>query len=380
MHPRRDTKIARRTLVLSASMIFIGEIVAGFLIDRAPLEIRFPEVPRILGLARQGGPSPDVVFFGGSRFGNLVNTKAVEQELAKATSNGSPFVLNAAVPAGDSVSADFVAVKLLELGVHPSMAVIEVSPETVSRQNFLLPYHLARQFTWADAVNSLPDVFYSGRVPRLLSTRLVPAYFFRQQFRQWALEAAGLEFLLCCSVDKIKGRQTQAAVDAETTSAERFVKGAKATRNRLRKFQIGGISARALERLLDRYKALGITTILLGVSISSPARTEYVPRIDGAFLAYMQKLRDVYGAYFVDYRDRVPDEFFQTAYYTTPQGALYASRLLAREVLAPLWRSRSAGNGGFSSKIDITPLSDVEGYMHSQKGGGGMEYKNPEIR
>jgi len=380
MHPRRDKKIARRTLVLSALIIFLGEILAGFLIDRAPLEIRFPDVPRIIGLARQRGPSPDIVFFGGSRFGNLVNTKAVEQELAKATSNGSPFVLNAAVPAGDSVTFDFVAAKLLEAGVRPSMAVIEVSPETVSRRNFLLPYHLARQFTWADAVKSLPDVFYSGRVPRLLSTRLVTVYFFRREFRQWAFEASGLQFLLCCPVDKIKRRQTQAAADADTTSAKRLVKGTKATRSRLRKFQIGGISARALERLLERYKALGITTILLGVSISSPARTEYVSKIDAAFLAYMQKLRDIYGVYFVDYRDRVPDEFFQTAYYTTPQGALYASRLLAREVLAPLWRNRSAANGSFSSKIDITPPTDVEGYLYSQKGGGSVEFKKPEIR
>jgi hypothetical protein len=53
MHPRRDKKKARQTLVVSALTIFLGEILAGFLIDRAPLEIRFPEVPTIIGLARQ---------------------------------------------------------------------------------------------------------------------------------------------------------------------------------------------------------------------------------------------------------------------------------------------------------------------------------------
>ena len=169
-------------------------------------------------------------------------------------------------------------------------------------------------------------------------------------------------------------------VDANTTSAERLVKGTKATRNRLRKFQIGGISARALERLLERYKALGITTILLGVSISSPARTEYVSKIDAAFLAYMQKLREMHGVYFVDYRDRVPDELFQSAYYTTPQGALYVSRLVAREVLAPLWRNRGAGTGSFSSEIDITPPSDVQGYLRPQKRGGTVQYPKPESR
>ena len=87
----------------------------------------------------------------------------------------------------------------------------------------------------------------------------------------------------------------------------------------------------------------------------------------------MQKLRRIYCVSFVDYRDRVPDELFRSAYYTTPQGESYASRLFAREVLAPLWRNRGAGNGSFSSKIDITPLSDVEGDLHSQEFGDSVE-------
>ena len=380
MHPRRDTKKARLVLIAAILIVAIGDISAGFLIDRAPLEIRFPEVPRIVGAARKRGGAPQIAFFGGSRFGSLVNAQTVEQELAKATSHGAPYVLNAAVAAGDAVTFDFLAAKLLEAGVRPAVAVIEVSPETVSRRNFLLPYHLARQFTWADVVDALPDVFYSGRGSRLFYTRLIPVYFFRREFRQWASEASGLQFLLCCPADKIKRPQAEAAVDANTSSAERLVKGTKATRSRLRKFQIGGIAARALERLIERYKALGITTILLGVSISSPARTEYVSKIDTAFLAYMQKLRAMHGVYYVDYRDRVPDELFRSAYYTTPQGAMYVSRLLTREVLAPLWRNRSSGSNGAGTAVDPSPLSNLDGYLGSQKGGGGVEYKKPEIR
>ena len=76
-------------------------------------------------------------------------------------------------------------------------------------------------------------------------------------------------------------------------------------------------------------------------------------KIDAVFLAYMQKLREVHGVYFVDYRDRVPDELFQSAYYTTPQGALYVSRLLAREVLAPLWQNRRTKTDAVSPQIDV---------------------------
>jgi hypothetical protein len=373
MYPRRDTKKARQTLVLAALTILLGEILAGFMIDRAPLKFRFPEVPRIVRTARMRGYSPEIVFLGGSRFRNLVNAKAVEQELAKATSNGPPFVLNAAVAAGGPETFDFLVTKLLDAAVRPSIAVIEVSPETISRRNFLLPYHLARQFTWGDVVNSLSDVLYSGQVQRLLSTRLIPVYFFRREFRQWAFEASGLEFLTCCPIDKIKRPQTRAPADANMTSAERFVKGTKATRSRLRKFQIGGIAPQALERLLKRYHALGITTILVGVPISSLARTAYASKIDAAYHAYMQNLGEKYGVLFVDYRDRVPDELFWTGYYTTPKGALYVSRLLAREVLAPLWRNRSAGNGNINSRIDVTPPSDAEGDLPLQAGEDSEE-------
>ena len=372
MYPRRDTNKARRTLVLSALVIFLGEILAGFIIDRAPLAIRFPDVPRIVRSALDRGHSPEIVFLGGSRFGNLVNAKIIEQELAWATNNGTPFVLNAAVAAGGPATYDLVVRKLLDAAVRPSIVVIEVSPETISRRSFLLPYHLARQFTWADVVNSLPDVFYSGQVPRLVSTRLIPVYFFRREFRQWVLEASGLEVLLCCPIKKAKRSKTHTLADANTASAARLVKGTRATRNRLRKFQIGGVAPRALERVLKRHKALGITTILLGVPISSPARAEYVSKIDAAYLAYMQKLKEIYGVAFVDYRDRVPDVLFGTAYYTTPQGALYTSRLLAREVLAPLWRNQSAVNDGFRTN-DVTPPSDMEGDVYAQKAEDGEE-------
>ena len=77
-------------------MIFVGEILAGFLIDRAPLEIRYPDATRIMRTSHKDGTPPDIIFFGGSRFGSLVNAQTVEQELAKATSHGAPYVLNAA--------------------------------------------------------------------------------------------------------------------------------------------------------------------------------------------------------------------------------------------------------------------------------------------
>jgi hypothetical protein len=134
---------------------------------------------------------------------------------------------------------------------------------------------------------------------------------------------------VCCPVDKIKRRQTQSA-DANTTSAERFVQGTKATRSRLRKFQIGGMSARALERLLERYKALGITTILLGsrflvrsIDLCLENRC-HIP-------AYIQKLRDIM-AFYIDYRDRVPMSSFSQP-TTHASGFIVCNRFVARSCI-----------------------------------------------
>lgn len=342
---RPNAKRARRALLLTGWCILGGEILAGLLIDRAGVEIRFPELPKLIRVALQQGRSPDIVFFGSSRFQSLLNAQVVRQEIAEATNSAAPLVLNASVSYGDTIAMDFVSAKTLETGVRPSVVVLEVSPETVSRRSFAFPTHVMRQFKWPDMLGAFPDMlwnlFWSGAPPlRLLSFRLIPAYRFRSEFQQWALEALGLQFPLF-SPEKTLQPEAGAAAQPHGAPAELRLKGAAVTRQRLRHFKVGGLSARALERMIERYKTLGATSVLVGVPISNPSRSEYVPEINAAFLAYMERLEESYGVYFVDYRDRVPDEFFKSAYYTTREGTLYFSCLLAREVLVPLWRERN---------------------------------------
>ena len=361
-------------------MIFAGEILAGFLIDRAPLEIRFPEAFETIRAARWRGRPPDVVFFGGSRFLSQFSAEIVQQELATTTSDDLPLVLNAAMGAADPVTFDFLSARLLEAGVRPSVAVVEISPETVSRRTWLLTGHLTRHLTWADVINFLPDVLYSNAVPRLLATRFIPVYFFRHEFRRWASESTGLQSPSCCRVDRTNPPQTEKSRYDDMTLAERLILQARENSGRLHRFQIGGFSARALERMLERYRSFGVTTILLGVPVSSPSRAVYVPEIDAAFLAYMQKMRERYGVYFFDYRDRIPDELFRAAYYTTPRGTSYVSRLVAREILAPLWQNRNSRSDGGGAKIVTHPSSGATNDLYSQKGGNNVEHKIPEHR
>jgi hypothetical protein len=71
----------------------------------------------------------------------------------------------------------------------------------------------------------------------------------------------------------------------------------------------------------------------------------------------------------MDYRDRIPDQFFKSGYYTTEQGTQYVTRLLAREVLAPLWQSKSSGIEGLGTENGIKTPSDAESRLHVQSAG-----------
>jgi hypothetical protein len=336
MVSRPNTKRARLIVTLAALLIPAGEILGSVVIDRAPLSFRFPEAARVTHALRQGG-SDAIVFFGSSRFGNDVSAELVREELHAVAGKNSPGVLNAAVSAGDPIAVDFLCDESLKAGIRPSVALIEISPETVSRRNPWFGIHLTRQLRWIDVFDALPDVYWSGELSRLLSSRLIPLYLFRSELQQWTLDVLGAQFHTPSSGDETPPPHTQTR-QRELPTPARLRLGAPVAQKRLRDFQIGGASARALERLIERYTTMGTKLVLVGVPVSSPYRSAYVPSIDAAFLNYMHQLSHTYGIWFVDYRHRLPDELFASAYYTTPEGRLSFSRHLAREVVIPLWR------------------------------------------
>jgi hypothetical protein len=261
------------------------------------------------------------------------------QELQEAIDDDSVEIFNAAVTSGDPVAIDFLTDRLLEAGVRPSVAVVEISPESVARRNSQLKIHLTRQFRWPDVLRSLPDVFRADAVPRLFSSRAIPVYFFRSEFQQWTVQTLKARFP-APTTDPPENPTTTTHAQ-EPTTTEPLELGVPIAQRRLRSFEVGGISVRALERLIERYRRLGTAVVLVGVPLSSPYRGVHTPEISAVFYDYMRRLRETYGIQFVDYHDRIPDELFRSTYYTTAEGRLYFSRLLAREVLVPLWRDRS---------------------------------------
>ena len=357
---RPNPKRGRTTLVLMGALIFAAEIAAGILIDHAPLKIRFPQLAKVLDSVRQLKSPKKILFFGSSRFGNAVSAEVVTQVLRDANVADGITVFNAPIDAGDPVVMEFETDKLLAAGIPPSMVVIELLPEVLSRRNLWLYFHLARQFRWPEVWKSLPDVYLAGMLPQTIAMRFNSVYVFRSEFQRWAMDGLKLRFE-SSNFAEANTRKRRWANRAEPADVEVLLRGAAHGRKNVRGYEIGGLNARALIRMIERYSKLGTTIVFIAAPVSNPYRAAYGSPVDAAYLAYMQQFGKTYGTYFFDYRHRLSDHHFWTPYYTTTEGKLYFSRLLAQEVIVPLI---AAGKEGIRSRSvspsDIPSKSTIE--------------------
>jgi hypothetical protein len=323
----------RTTLLLMSALIVAGGVAAGILIDHVPMKIRFPQLAKVIDSLRQLDSPKKVLFFGSSRTGNAVSTEAVTEVLRKSKVADGVAVFNAFIAAGDPVVMEFETEKLLAAGVRPSMVVIEILPEALSRRNLWLNYHLGRQFRWPEVWKSLPDAYLAGTISLVIATRFNAVYTFRSEFQQWALDALKLRFE---SSNFNEGNTRKRRNRAEPADVEVLQKGEALGRKNVRGYEIGGLNGRALIRMVERYSKLGTTIVFIAPPVSSPYRMAYKSPVNAAYLDYMQRLGKSYGTHFFDYRDRLADHQFWTPYYPTTDGKLHFSRLLAEEVLVPL--------------------------------------------
>jgi hypothetical protein len=347
------------TLVLMGALIFAGEIAAGFLIDHAPLKIRFPQLAKVLDSVRQLESPKKILFFGSSRFGNAVSAETVTQVLHEENVADGITVFNAHIPASDPVVMEFETDQLLAAGIRPSMVVVEILPEVLSRRNLWLTHHLGRQFRWPEVWRSLPDAYLAGTLYRAFATRFNAVYVFRSEFQRWAMGALELRFESSNLTDENARKRAKREQNADP---EVLLRGAKFGRKNVRGYEIGGLNARALIRMIERYSKLGTTIVFIAPPVSSPYRAAYGSPVDAAYLAYVQRLGKTYGTYFFDYRHRLADHLFWTPYYTNTDGKLHFSRLLAREVIVPLIAAGKEGIGSRSlppSNIPSKPAIEI---------------------
>lgn len=340
-----------RQIVLGAvTLIVAGQLISSWLIDRAPLAIRFPEAARVVDSLVKDQEAKTVVFFGTSRTAAAISASAVTQAMTQAGDSQDYVIHNAAVPAGDPIAIRYLNDRLGTAGIRPSVAVIEVLPETLSHVSAWMGFHIERQYRWPDILMAVPDAWRGGRFDKMLFSRLYPLSLFRYQFQLWLQQAIGFNLKKSPPTAAKKDRPTQAHVPPEEPPADLTGFRARIAKKRVRAYKIGGAAARNLELLLERFRQSQTEVILLSLPLPAAYRIAYQGEVEAQFKSYIQQLQMNFGLKYYDYRSRMPDELFRDSYYLKPDGRTAFSRLVAAEVLQPRLLSRErtskAGGGG----------------------------------
>jgi len=109
------------------------------------------------------------------------------------------------------------------------------------------------------------------------------------------------------------------------------------TRRWLTPYHAGGVTAEALERVLDRCRAEGIGVVLLGIPACSAHRAEFTPQIEVEYMDYINRITTRYGCRFVDAREWIPDTLFlDDMHLRFEDGAKVFTDRFVREVLSGL--------------------------------------------
>jgi hypothetical protein len=365
----------RRILLLAGLLVMAGQLGAGLLLDQNVLKVRFISANIAINGVTGLPCRPDILFMGSSRFGAGINVTKIHELMSASFAEEVPTMYNAWVAGADPYSIHFLVQHLADRGIIPPIVVIEVSPETIMLGGPFLNGQISRLITWKDLPIAAPDVIATRQHSRLLSSRLIPLFLFRQELLTWLFDSQP-PYLALQTVAKQQpspavintnratppppanpGVSTPAPVvtnastatppppDNPTVSSEKRERQIQATSllvtKWLRGYRIGGLNPHHLQTLLGFLRAHNVAVILVGVPVSQAHYDCYTADINQKFLDYMHRLSGTYGCRFVDYRNRVPDDLFHDSHHLTINGGLFFSRMLQEEVLSEAWRQSS---------------------------------------
>jgi hypothetical protein len=354
---------ARRILVAGAALFFGAQILVGLALDDAPLAVRFAPAEAELARLRSASPPPDVVFFGSSRFMTAIDATEITRTLAEAEGARGPHVERLAVMGSDVVSMAFLFDRMLEAGVRPRIAVLELSPEWLARPPHFLRAHLSRFFRWTDIAHWLPEILIR-EWDTLSRARLIPVYHYRRELLTWLVgrpppylaapaatpsargtTPAGAEGVV--GADPDAGPAPAAApletVETAPGSAPNGLlpgvpdRPAKRWQRRVRPYHMSERAEQTLAGLLARCRDERIRCVLVGPPLASGHRAIYGPDVAPQYGAFLSRLERELGVPFTEYADAADDAEFVDSSHLNDAGRRRFSAEIARSLVAPLW-------------------------------------------
>jgi hypothetical protein len=341
----------RRTLAWALGLLLLGQLGVGLVLDSSWAAVRYPDGAYVLAKARTHRRPPAVVCLGSSRLGMAFRAEEIRRQLRERTGRPDLEVFNATVPRGEVLAARWMLEHLLAEGLRPTVVVVEVSRETLSRRNPWLDWYIHNQMTWAEVPGLVPDLPYLPfeHCLKLAASRLNPVYTYRhglrQQIKAWW---AGKPEEALAATQPIPSGYEWDAIYERLTDPSDFPKRTQImagdVRSWIKGYRAGGLAEKAAGRLLDRCKAEGIEVVLLSVPATSAYRAPYTPEIEADFRACIGRLTRDHGGRFVECLDLLPDNAFWDGYHVLRHGGEAFSQKLTREVLAPACQARVPGD------------------------------------
>ena len=330
--------------------MILATVAGNILLDHCPLSARFPEADLTFKAWQGHVSTPEIVFLGSSRTGNSINVDIIAPKVRQISGDASVQLFNAAVPAGDPPTMEFIGAHLFTGGRLPKLAIIEITPDSVARRNRFLDFAVTRQFTFWDVIKNSGDISHSTHrtISRVISSRLIPFYTHRNAARIWARNAwFGPEKTPAFTdpenvfYDGYLGRAEPLNDVLDPPPEERVQHDVPRVRKQLADYEIPGRTSAALEALVARCHRGGMKIILLETPMHSKYRAVFTPSITLPYNQFVKHLTDTYGCRFVDCSDRVPDAMFIDGVHAKDKGRTYFSGLFAEEVLGPAWRAEA---------------------------------------
>jgi hypothetical protein len=334
---------ARATLLWSAAGILLGQGLFRLAIDNVWPELRDPafeikarRLDRILGQHPQGAIT--VLMTGSSVTSNAFKAKHLEDELAGEV-NRDVVVFNMGCHGGGSLTQLMWMRRLIERGVRPAFACIELSPQLyddpqIPSDASRFPAHV---LTKQDLNTIRPYVADKGLLREWRMYRCCPAYFHR------------LTILNCAATHlvPIKDRITTwgGTIDErcwtevgprpkeEQEGNVRYIKNVY--EQRLKQFTPCKASVQALGQLLVLLKGEKIPAAVVMVPQSQTIRQLYPHVILDAFVTQVADLCEANGSRFVNAFAWLEEEHFTDGIHPVSAGAEIFSARLKRELLLP---------------------------------------------
>lgn len=356
VRPRRDpAKQARgRRIVLWLVGLFVAaQGIAGYGIDRHGLAFRFQIASNVL-LEAEAGPPPNVVWMGSSRSEGGVRPDVMNLGLWRRFGRHRVNLFNAAVPAGDPVVSEFLLDALLERGHRPEILVVEVSPDMLARPSGWVGMHVIRQTNWAEVPAILPEAARTQNAARLVMARMLPLYMHRRNLRAVVLpppvssEPSPLVSSRCWAMGHSHWAHRDDYPDpppSPVLSSRRIDFDVGRLAQTFVGYRTDGVVSAALERLLARCDAEGISVVLVLPAVSQNFRDIYTPEVEVRFQDHLARLRETHPFEVVDLRDTVPDAGFVDLHHLDfDSGALLYSRAALKRVVLPAVERRRAAS------------------------------------